>query len=1241
MPEIIQCPHCQRRLLLRDESWDRDLQCSFCGNSFRLDAAGSSPSGPESVADVFVVDDVVSRPADDDKDDLAERDREPRKPNRVLRRRPSERRRNRVSRAALGLAISTVAVISVIGGWQFIAQQERERREVVHGVVPIDVERRHREIVEAFHRQRPLTEPEIAKESNVLFAELGAALHGRNQKRIVDQFDLDRMYDEIIAQPGLPRHLVADRRSFIQGIRIGFGRAITEQAVFLEWTKTEVKHIRKLTGNEAILIARHSINNQTSVKMRWWITKRPGQWKVFDFEDLDTGLRFSATAAIVVAGGMKDAHAMGTAVTNLRDALADVIIRKDAASATQKLRLAEGVKLPAQLEAFRSMVTGIVRLNQGKAEEAIKALDHALACHPNMIGAEFLRGVAFNQLKKHEKALQHLKTYMELLGDDDLICDELGRAYQGLGRFQEAAAAFRKSLDLNPRQPDTFFDLLRCLGVSDDKSDLGDRFLKLPDPLADFERMAEDCAQAFDHEELKQLAEAMRKLEPAHAAAHYYLALARAWFGQVDQALALFKTALANEKDVVPRRKYTAGFMRAMAEIGKFAKAYQTAPEPKAAFAHLAAVLRNTQPSELKQLLALHAGHHADDPMVALYQGEMLSQERKYELADRAFTKALATPPDKPTLDSFRWRIVETRFTTGKALAAYNEIGPKEDTFRQLADLCLRDRKYALLNELLNLHAKTDARNREVFRYRCLMKIKQGKYLECANMIRAALSKESDEKIREQITASFIYAMVDHGKGLEAYEAIPDADMAFRLLASDLRGQERLEQLRRLVKLNTARRPDGPRLGFAAAEIHIADKAWDQAVKAFANAWTKADKTLKDRYRYRYVFAMYRAGQAQEALTAIEPMRDTFAQLVNLLIQDKKAAELEMLIECYRARADGDSNLLLAAARAKALLKQPEQAVSLFKKAYESEPYGGARDAHASIFLREMAAAGFGLEAYHAVPDKYKALEHRGGLWQFQKNTADLTRLLDEYGRTQMKLPAFWYYQGQLALLRQDLPSAENHFTAALAMVPWREKWRYRDGLFRTRIQAGKVGETYRQFGADSRTFQNLAQLCLIAKDSGQLAALIAIHRPSHPDDKNVVAWEADVKWLHRDYEGTLRFLRNHRQGIFAEQQYKWKFENYLVRCLVKLNRTQEAIEEAREIVTNPAGNPVLLVLAHASAGDVKQAIANVEKHFARYIVTNCYTDEDLGPILRSDAYREFRARFPEPAQSTDFPIDD
>jgi hypothetical protein len=126
--------------------------------------------------------------------------------------------------------------------------------------------------------------------------------------------------------------------------------------------------------------------------------------------------------------------------------------------------------------------------------------------------------------------------------------------------------------------------------------------------------------------------------------------------------------------------------------------------------------------------------------------------------------------------------------------------------------------------------------------------------------------------------------------------------------------------------------------------------------------------------------------------------------------------------------------------------------------------------------------------------------------------------------------------------------------------------------------------------------------------------------------------WDLEVKWIKRDYEGTLKLLSADGDSELALPQHLWKIDDYRVRCLIRLKRTKDAIKEAEAIVKTKRGNAMLLVLAHASTGDCKQAMAAAEKLAQKpWLLTSCYNDAELGPILKSETFKQFREKFPEP----------
>ncbi len=167
-----------------------------------------------------------------------------------------------------------------------------------------------------------------------------------------------------------------------------------------------------------------------------------------------------------------------------------------------------------------------------------------------------------------------------------------GEQFRNAGNMAEAAAAYRRALDFNPGHSEAFLGLIRVLRPNDQRGDLAHRFTLLGDHLGHFDTFARDCKDRQDTATLELLCKMMRDLGHASPTVDYYEALTKALAGQPDEAVALFNAALKQEDDPRLRHEFLTGFMQAMAASGNAAKAYDMAPDARAAFRVLASQLK-------------------------------------------------------------------------------------------------------------------------------------------------------------------------------------------------------------------------------------------------------------------------------------------------------------------------------------------------------------------------------------------------------------------------------------------------------------------------------------------------------------------------------------------------------------------------------------------------------------------------------------------------------------------------
>jgi hypothetical protein len=635
---------------------------------------------------------------------------------------------------------------------------------------------------------------------------------------------------------------------------------------------------------------------------------------------------------------------------------------------------------------------------------------------------------------------------------------------------------------------------------------------------------------------------------------------------------------------------------------------------------------------ELRKLVLECVKLLPNDPVVALYQAEIFLQQGRYPEADNTFAEALRRGPDGPTLDSFHASRVLARYCTGNAIAAYQEIPPRQYTFRLLAYQAYQDQDDDLLQALLDTHARNDPEDCDLQCYRCLLALRKNQTGDAIALLKRVAARPDHPWSAISV---LLEAFAASGKAGEAYRVAGDQELAFEVLAEELTRNACRDELRQLIAKHARGNADDPLLAAYRGELLLEEKAWDQAARVFEEGLKVPMGNIQQRLRGRqrlqkgFLTALYRAGRPLEGYEKVGPRNESFSILAELMSGDHNGDALEALTRAHQPHDAGDPKLFYYQAVAKLLMKQPAEAMALFRKAYAEE----AMDEQLRMvqnFILLAHATGFGMEAYRGSPNPGFAFAVLASILAEQKKDGELAALVAEHGRQMDADPECAFYQGELHLLRREFDKAVESFGDALATGHPGVR-RYREGVFRARIKGGEVLRAYREAQLiPAETFAILAPLCARENAPDQLHALIDAHRQVDPEDAELPGWELEARWLDHDYEGALKLLAEHRDDVFTLPQWRWKANAYRIRCLVRLKRPAEAIRAA-EAMKLKRTDSLILLLAYAAAGDVRRSIAVVESTRDSALLDSCYSDADLGPILRSEAFRTFREKLPEP----------
>lgn len=864
MSEIILCPHCQRLLRLPADFKAELTRCPSCKTTFSV--AGAS-AAPPSIQTTLPPPRELSAPA------VRSHPRSVQRPS---------------GNPCLIVALVVCAMFLIMGvgvaTLGVIVWRLRSPRMNPVARIEEDKEERREQLRQAFNDRQPLADDEIAQQVKPLLNELGASLRTGDSDRILAKFDLDRMIDEVVAASGGGQPLLQNaknRRDFRRGLAQGFGQNLAQRGKVFHWEATEVRKVKKLDQNEAMVIARHKHSNGPSLKLRWWMTRRNGDWQIYDLEDLDVASRVSSQMNALLGQGLGRGQEIARSVTIIADAIQAVAL-EDLDGAEQKLAQVRGVQFPPRFEATRQLATGMVLLHRGKFEEALKPLEEALRLVPDLPRADFLRGVALNRLGKPDEALKTLQAYRALLGEDAEVCREIGEALCGQSRFDEAAKEYRKALDLNPKDEELFAQLASLL--FQDEQD--DQLQKLLDTRA------KDVPDS---------------IEVVHF--RYRLLIRR---NQTAQGIALFKSGLTNAKDKEQRSHLVSEFLGDMIAAGKPLEGYRAAPEAVTAFRKLAfGLFEEDRWDGLRQLLEAHRGGHAEDPWLAHYQAVMLQHDEAWDKAARILGEALKRDPkDADARMIIQGDYVFVLYKMDRWQQAYSEIEPHNETFSQLAGLMADAKQGAELEALVRMHKPNAEDDPRVLFFEARAKVLTKKYTESVPLFRQAYQKQEDDVFRAYYQEAFLQDLAAEGRWLEGYRAAIDKSAALNTVAGQLLSQKKDKALAELLEEYRKSKGGEPWYSFYLGELHLLRGNARQAVRHFAAALAKRRPENQQQLLDGLFRARVRTGEALIAYKEYKADEGTFESLAQLCSQNKDIKQLQSLLDAHRKDKPDDPSLV-------------------------------------------------------------------------------------------------------------------------------------------------------------------------------------------------------------------------------------------------------------------------------------------------------------------------------------------
>lgn len=960
-------------------------------------------------------------------------------------------------------------------------------------------------------------------------------------------FDIDRLYQEVAAASRDPKFFLAPGAK--EGFHKSFAEKFTKSPLVGSSVSVKVKRVKYLGGrDDAVVFSQHRDADGDGTKMRWWVVRSGGRWKIYDFEDLEMGMRSSITMASVVDAsgpqGVLPRQSEAIAAVNTATSL---LASQQYDQAEQQILPTLDVLLPKEYAAWRLAQLAIIQTSRGEWGKALDFADRAAVVNPEMPLLPMLRAQILNGFERFEEAAQEARKYIALLGGDDHGSFLLGTALAGMGQKQEAAEAFREGLG---NYSDSVDNLVGLAGVlpADALEEVADRFAQFEHPAA---RLAELAGQLVAEQNSPALAAVLkrnRELSPRDPRNDYYEGELHWMRKEYDEAANSFRSALPQMPES-QRVDCQQALRNSLLYAGKPAAAYESMPDGEDTFLAICNHLVTARdPDGLDQVTALHAPRRPDDAWLPYFRGEALVLRGKYDEAAALFRPMLKTELTAGQRDSYQDEYLAAEIKAGRPLSAYQTVPEATDAFLDAANRLLSDGNPDDLEKLLELHAqrKPDDPGLTYFRGEALLM--RDKMAEAAAAFESLLGKQLPDIYRQPCQDEYLRSMLNLGKAVEGYRKAPDAATAFKYLADSLADRyNAADDLESLIAAHAERLPDDPWLGYYRGRLLVKRFRYLEAAELLSPLVEAAqDEALKAELAEARREALAFGGKPLEAYSTSLDRDVAFERTAGELVDELDVENLAALVERRKADQADDPALIYYQAQLADMACEYRAVAELLAPAVSSAAEGEERDRLAGMLLDALYRTG-GVKTACEVVGPSQAFNFFAVLLANDGDADALDELLAAYEPHAADDPQAAYYRGRLAQFRGRDDEAAEAFSAWFKAAGADEDADEDDDeTLETYLEAmadsHQALQAYESASDARSAFFSLARELAWLGDGESLAALVAAHGKREAGDPWLGFWRGHALLMQGQldealaaYEALLRDAEAAKQpGISA-----------------------------------------------------------------------------------------------------------
>ncbi|HVX15660.1 MAG TPA: hypothetical protein VHC22_31025 [Pirellulales bacterium] len=944
------------------------------------------------------------------------------------------------------------------------------------------------------------------KEISEFAALLERISHIKTAEQAEECFDIDRLFQEVGAASSNQQLFRAPGTA--KGFRKGFTERFADRGLLRNCVSSEVKRVNFQGGrDEAILFSQHRTAEGHGVKIRWWAARSQGKWKIYDFEDLEMGVRSSTNAAALMdAAGKQGFSPKQSEAVNAVGAATTFLVQREYDRAEQQILPTLDVPLPKALAAWRFAQLAIVQTSRNNWEQVIGFVDRAAAVNPDMPMLPMLRAQALNGLGRFDEAAVEARKYITELGGDDHGSFLLGTALTGMGKKDEAADAFREGLG---DYADSVENLVGLAGVlsADDMEEVAERFEEFERPAARFQEVAGQLVAEENSAALAAVVARNRLLAPRDPHNDFYQGEMHWMLRQYDEAAEAFRKALPK---MPPDERI--GCQRALRNsllsADKPIEAYEAMPDGNDTFLAICNhLVKNRDADGLDRLTKMHAERHPDDYWLPYFRGEVQMMREEYEQAAATFRPMLTAQLPDGARASYHDEYLAAEINAGHPLQGYQDVPDAEDAFLKTANRLLADRNPDDLEKLVALHAERQPDDLFLTYFGGEVPYLRGQPAEAAERFKPLLDKELPDGLREPCFKEYLRCMVDVGKSVDGYRAVPDAAFAFEFVADLLLEHwASADALEALIAAHTERMPEDPWLSYYRGRLLMLRYRYGEAAELLAPLIKQTpDERLQVELSEACRAALVYDGKPQEAYAISVDRAVGFERTAAYLADRRDAEKLAALLTTREADQPEDPALAYYQARMAGLSYDYRAVAGLLTPVVARIADGEQRDRVVNLLLNALYELGDTQAACQAV----KPEEAFNSLASELANDGDadaLEKLLAAYEPHAADDPRLSYFRGKIAQLRGQSDEATTAFAAWFKTTDENDVNSLQSYL-KAMAAARRPLEAYNAAPDASVAFKSLASELIRCGDIDLLEALIDTHAQEHAEDPWLGYW--------------------------------------------------------------------------------------------------------------------------------------